>query len=123
MVFKIIFTIITVTWIFGPNKENGIWRIKTNQELDEIIKRKNIINFIRAQRLSWLGHIERMQGTRMVKAIYSWKPISRRPIGRPKTRWVDDVRKDIQKLKVPNCKILAQDRRRWKELVERAKTL
>jgi hypothetical protein len=32
----------------------------------------------------------------MVKAIYSWKPISRRPIGRPKTRWVDDVRKDIR---------------------------
>ena len=35
--------------IFGPNNENGIWRIKTNQELDEIIKRKNIINFIRAK--------------------------------------------------------------------------
>jgi len=63
--------------IFGPNNENGIWRIKTNQELDEIIKHKNIINFIRAQRLSWLlGHIERKQGTRMLKAIYSWKPIS-----------------------------------------------
>ena len=73
--------------IFGPNNENGIWRIKTNQELDEIIKRKNIINFIRAQRLSWLGHIERMQGTRMVKVIYCWNPISRRPTGRPKTRW------------------------------------
>jgi len=70
--------------IFSPNNENDIWRIKTNQELDEIIKHKNIINFIRAQRLSWHGHIERMQGTRMVKAIYSWKPISRRPIGRPK---------------------------------------
>jgi len=93
------------------------------EELDEIIKRKNIINFIRAQRLSWLGHIERMLSTRMVKAISSWKPISRRPIGRPKTRWVDDVRKDTQKLKVPNWKTLAQDRRRWKELVEKAKTL
>jgi hypothetical protein len=108
----------------GNNKKvnkNGIWRIKTNQEQDEIIKRKNIINFIRAQRLSWVGHIERMQGSTMVKAIYSWKPISRRPIGRPKTRWVDDVRKDIQKLNVPNLKTLAQDRRRWKELVERPK--
>jgi hypothetical protein len=41
----------------------------------------------------------------------------------PKIRWEDDVRKDIQKLKVPNWKILVQDRRRWKELVERAKTL
>jgi hypothetical protein len=109
--------------IFGPINENGIWRIKTNQELDEIIKHKNIINCIRAQRLSWHGHIERMQGTRMVEAIYCWKHTSRRPIGRPKTRWVDDVRKDIQKLKVPNWKTLAQDRRRWKELVEKAKTL
>jgi hypothetical protein len=63
--------------IFGPNNENSIWRTETNQELDEIIKHKNIINFIRVQRLSWLGHIERMQGMRMVQAIYSWKPISR----------------------------------------------
>jgi hypothetical protein len=109
--------------IFGPNNENGIWRIKTNQELDEIIKHKNIINFIRAQRLSWLGHIERMQGTRMVKAIYSWKHMSRRPTGRPKTRWMDDVRKDIHKLKVPNWKTLVQDRGRWRELAEKAKTL
>jgi hypothetical protein len=38
-----------------------------------------------------------MQETRMIKAIQSWKPISKRPIGRPKTRWKDDVRKDIQK--------------------------
>jgi len=44
--------------------------------------------------------------------------ISRRPIGRPKTCWVDDVRKDIQKLKVPNWKTLAQDRARWREMVE-----
>ena len=51
--------------------------------------------FSAVQRLSWLGHIERMQGTRMVKAIYSWKPLSRRPTGRPKTLWGDDVRKDI----------------------------
>ena len=59
----------------------------------------------------------------MVKAIHSWKPISKRQIGRPKARWEDDVRRDIQKLKVPNWKTLVQDRRRWKELVEKAKTL
>jgi hypothetical protein len=52
-----------------------------------------------------------MQETRMVKAIPSWKPISRRPIRRPKIRWEDDVRKDIQKLKVPNWNTLVQDRR------------
>jgi hypothetical protein len=59
----------------------------------------------------------------MVKAIYSWKPISRRPIGRPKVCWGDDIRKDIQKIKVPNWKTLAQDRTKWKDLVEKAKTL
>jgi hypothetical protein len=59
----------------------------------------------------------------MVKAIHSWKPISNRPTGRPKARWEDDVKKDIKKLKVPNWKTLVQDRRRWKELVEKAKTL
>jgi hypothetical protein len=108
---------------FGPTNENGIWRIKTNQELDKIVKHKNTINSIRAHRLGWLGHIERMQETRMVKAMYSWQPISRRPIGRPKIRWEDDVRKDQQKLKVPNWKTLFQDRRRRKELVEKAKIL
>jgi hypothetical protein len=60
--------------IFGPTNENGIWRIKSNQELDKIIEHKNIINFIRAQRLGWLGHIERMQEARMVNAIHFWKP-------------------------------------------------
>jgi hypothetical protein len=38
----------------------------------------------------------------MVKAIHCWKPIPKRPTGRPKTRWEDDVKKDIQKLKMPN---------------------
>jgi hypothetical protein len=100
-----------------------MWRIKTNQELDKIIKHKNIINLITAQKLGWLGHIERMQETIMIKAIHSWKPISKRSIRRPKTRWEDDVRKDIHKLKVPNWKTLVQDRRRWKELVEKDKNL
>jgi len=73
--------------------------------------------------LGWLVHVERMQETRMIKAIHTCKPISKRQMGRPKTRWEDDGRKDIQKLKVPNWKTLVQDRRRWKELVEKAKTL
>ena len=72
--------------------------------MDKLIKHKNIINFARAQRLELYGHIERMQETRMVKAIDSWKPISKRPMGRPKICWEDDVKKDIQRLKVPNWK-------------------
>jgi hypothetical protein len=92
-------------------------------ELYKIIKYRNIINFTRAQRLGWFGHIERMQETRLVKAVHSWKPNSKRPTGRPKTHLEDDVKKGMQKLKVPNLKTLVQDRRRWKELVEKAITL
>jgi hypothetical protein len=42
----------------GPTKERyGIWRIKTNDELDQLIRHKNVINYIKAQRLSWFGHL------------------------------------------------------------------
>jgi hypothetical protein len=54
--------------IFGRTKErDGTWRIKTNGELDELIRHKNIINHIKAQRLSWFGHLHRMPKERMVK--------------------------------------------------------
>ena len=55
--------------IFGPTKENQVCRIKTNEELDKLIKHKNIVNYIKAQRLSWFGHVERMPDTRTVKKI------------------------------------------------------
>ena len=58
------------------------------------------------QSLGWYGHIERMQETRMVKAIYAWKPISKRPMGRPKLRWEDDVKKryaDVKSAKMEDC--------------------
>ena len=109
--------------IFGPTYENGYWRIKTNKELDKLIKHESIINFARAQRLGWYGRIERMQETRIVEAIHDWKPISKRPMGGPKIRLEDEAKKDKQRSKVPNWKTSVQDRRRWKELVGKAKTL
>jgi hypothetical protein len=70
--------------IFGPTKENQIWRVKTSEELDNLIKHKNIINYIKAQRLSWFGHIQRMPDTRTGKKIFNWKPLTKRSQGRPK---------------------------------------
>jgi hypothetical protein len=49
-------------------------RIKTNEELDDLIKRKNKIRFMKSQRLEWLGHVERMPKEREVTSIYKWKP-------------------------------------------------
>jgi hypothetical protein len=57
--------------VFGPTKErDGTWIIQTNDELDELIRYKNIINYIRAQRLSWFGHLHRMPEERMAKKVY-----------------------------------------------------
>ena len=57
--------------IFGATKErDGTWRIKTDDELDKLIRHKNIINYKKAQRLSWFGHLHRMSEERMVKNVY-----------------------------------------------------
>jgi hypothetical protein len=62
--------------IFGPTKErDGTWRIKTNNELDELLRHTNIINHIKAQRLSWFGHLHQMPEERMIKRVYKWKPM------------------------------------------------
>jgi len=71
--------------IFGPKRtDDGYWRIKTNQEINEILKGQNIIEFIKKQRLNWLGHVECMAEDNNVQKIKSWKPMSKRPIGRLK---------------------------------------
>jgi len=88
--------------IYGPTKENQIWRVKTSEELDKLIKHKHIINHITAQRLSWFGHVQRMPDTRTVKKIFNWKPLSKRSQGRPKYRWEDNIKQDICQMKIKN---------------------
>jgi hypothetical protein len=65
--------------------------------MDELIKHWNITNYVKSQRLSWFGHINRMPETSIVRKIYKWKPFKSRPVGRPKSRWEDDVRNDLKK--------------------------
>jgi hypothetical protein len=58
-----------------------------------------------------------------VQKIKRWKPMSKRPIGRPKTRWEDDVLEDIRSMNISNWKKVAQNRDSWKKAVEQARTL
>jgi hypothetical protein len=89
--------------IFGPTKElNGLWRIKTNKELDDLIQKN--IRFIKSQRIKWLGYVEWMPKETEVTRIYKWKPFASRPTGRPKNRWEDNVRKDLQTMIIKNWK-------------------
>ena len=108
--------------IFGPTRENLIWRIKTNDELDKLIKHHNIINYIKAQRLSWFGHVQRMPASSNVKKIYKWTPLTTRSKGRPKQRWEDNITQDIRQMNIKNWTACVQDRATWKNIVEKAKT-
>ena len=110
--------------ILGPTRsDDGYWRIKTNQEINDILKGQNIIWFIKKQRLNWLGQVERMAEDNNVQKIKRWKPMSKRPTERPKIRWEDDVLEDIKSMNVRNWKNVAQNRDRWKKVVEQARTL
>ena len=108
--------------MFGPTKENQIWRIKSNEELDKPIKHKNIASYIKAQRLSWFGHVQRMSDTGTVKKIFNWNPLTKRSQGRPKYRWEDNVKQDIWQKKFKNWIICVQDWGKWKDVVEKAIT-
>jgi hypothetical protein len=58
-----------------------------------------------------------------VKKIYKWNPFTGRPVGRPKSRWEDDIRNDLKKMKLIKWTGQVQDRLKWKDIVEKAKTL
>ena len=59
----------------------------------------------------------------IVQKIKRWKHMSKRPIGRPKTRWEDDVLEDIRSINISNWKKVAQNGDSWKKVVEQARTL
>jgi ribonuclease HI len=108
--------------IFGPVNIDNIRRTRNNMEIDKIIEGADIVRFIKAQRIEWLGHIQRMdQATPTWKLLY-WKPMGSRPVGRPRQRWQDEVMEDLKKMKVKIWKETAKDRRTWRDLAEKAKT-
>ena len=108
--------------MIGPRKENKIWRIKTKEELDKLIKHNNVVIYVKAQRLSWFGHVQRMPCTRTVRKIFKWNPLNKRSQGRPKYRWEDNVKQDICQMKVKSWITCVQDREKWKDVVEKAIT-
>jgi hypothetical protein len=72
--------------IFGPVNIDNIWRIRNNMEIDNLIEGADIVRFIKAQRIKWLGHIQRMDQARPARKLLYWKPVGTRPVGRPRQR-------------------------------------
>ena len=96
--------------------------MRNNMEIDKSIEGAYIVRFIKAQRIKWLGHIQRIDQARTTRKLLDWNPMGTRPVGRPKQRWQEDVMEDLKKLKVKNWKENAKDRRTWRNLAEKANT-
>jgi len=86
--------------IYGAKYENGEWERRTNRELEEMSKGENIVKWIKGQRISWLGHLERMEDDRMPRKIFTQEMEGTRRRGRPKKRWKEEVERDLQALGV-----------------------
>jgi hypothetical protein len=84
--------------IYGAKYEDGEWKSRTNRELEVLSKGKNIVKWIRGQRMSWLGHVEKMEEDMMPKKIFSQELEGTRRRGRPREGWGEEVERDLQVL-------------------------
>ena len=107
--------------IYGPKYENGEWKSRTIRELEEKSKGENIVKWIKGQRISWLGHLERMEDDRMPKNIFIQELEGTRRRGRPWKGWREEAERDLKVLGVRGWRELVIDREKWKDIVRQAK--
>jgi hypothetical protein len=84
-------------------------------------KGENVVKWIKGQRISWLGHLERMEEYRMSKKIFTQELVGTRRRGRPRKGWKEEVERDLQVLGVRRWRELVADRKKWKDIVRQAK--
>jgi len=113
--------------IFGPKRDEvtGEWRKLHNEELSDMYSLPNIVRVVKSGRMRWAGHVARMGQGREVYRVLVGKPEGKRPVGRPRRRWEDNIKMDLQE-EGGGCEgwmELAQDRARWRALVSTAMNL
>jgi len=107
--------------IYGPKREEvtGEWRKLHNEELINLYSSPNIVRAIKSRRMRWAGHVARMREGRGVYRVLVGKPEGRRPLGRPRHRWEDNIRMDLWEMGCgcADWMELAQDRDRWRAVM------
>jgi hypothetical protein len=99
---------------FGPNRDGvtGGWRKLHNEELHNLYSSRSIIRIIKSRRMRWTGHVARMGEKRNMYRLFVGKPEGRRPLGRQRRRWIDNIKMDLLEigLSVVDWIGLTQDR-------------
>ena len=107
--------------IFGPKRDEvtGEWRKLHNDELNDLYCSPNIVRVIKSRKMRWVGHVAHMQEGRGVYRVLVGKPEGKRPFGRTRCRWEDNIKMDLQEMGCEGMDWieLAQDRDRWLALV------
>ena len=107
--------------VFGPKREEvtGEWRKLHSEELSDLYSLPNIVRVVKSRRMRWARHLARMGEGRGVYRILVGKREGRRPLGRPRRRWEDNINVDLQDGGggCGDWMELAQDRDRWRALV------
>jgi hypothetical protein len=98
----------------------GEWRKLHNEELNDLYSLPNIVRVVKSRRMSWAGHVARMWEDGGVHRVLVGKPEGKRPLGRPRRRWENNIKMDLQKVGGGrgDWMELAQDRDRWRALVD-----
>jgi len=116
-----VFENIVLRRIFGLRRDEvpGEWRRLHNEELNDLYPAPNIVRVIKSRRMRWAGHVACMGEGRGVYRVLVGKPAGKRPLGRPRHRWVDNIRTDLQEVGwgYMDWIGLAQDRDRWRTIV------
>ena len=107
--------------IFGSEGDEvtGEWKKLHNEEPNDLYSTPNIVRVIKSRRMRWVGHVVRMGERKGVHRVLVGKPEGKRPLGRPRLRWENNINMDLQEVGCEGMdwKELAQDRDRWRALV------
>jgi hypothetical protein len=101
---------------FGPKREvAGSWRKLQNDELHDLYSSPNIVRVIKSRRMRWAEHVARMGAGRGVYRVLVGRPEGKRPLGRPRCRWEDNIKMNLREIGIDgaNWFQLAQNRVQW----------
>jgi hypothetical protein len=104
----------------------GVSGIIHNEELNDLYSLPNIVRVVKSRRMRWAGHVARMGEERGVHRVLVGKPEGKRPLERPRLRWEDNIKMDVQEVgggRGEWMELAAQDRDRWRALVSTVKNL